>query len=116
MANILFAHPDQKLAGIYQRHLGRRATVDSVTDGLAALRYIKPSRPKLVVAECPLPLLSGLGLLRYLRRHPEYYDLPFIFLSNAAMPLEALDYGATGWWPQSDYHPRKFAETILPYL
>jgi two-component system, chemotaxis family, sensor kinase CheA len=103
--HILFIHPDQKLASIYHRHLGQHFSLDSAQDGLTGLRKIKLHRPRLIISDYDLPYMSGLSLLQYVRQHPEMCATPFIFLTNAAMPDDALGLGATAWLRQGEHGP-----------
>jgi CheY-like chemotaxis protein len=110
--SVLFIHPDQKLVGIYQRHLHPHFKVDSAHDGLSGLRMIKSHRPRIIVSDLNLPFMSGLALLDFVRSHPEMYATPFLFLTEAPMPEEALGLGATAWLKQKDHGP----EQLLPHI
>lgn len=112
MPGILLIHADQKLAAIYQKHLEPHFNVDSAHDGLSGLRLIKHLKPRLIISDLDLPFMSGLALLQFVRKHPEMYATPFIFLSNASMPHEALNLGASAWLNQQEHSP----EHLLPYV
>jgi phosphoserine phosphatase RsbU/P len=112
MPGILLIHPDQKLMGIYQRHLKPHFMVDSAHDGLTGLRMIKDRRPRVIVSDVNLPYMSGLALLSFVRNHPEMFATPFLFLTDAPMPEEALGLGASGWLTQSEHGP----EQLLPHI
>jgi two-component system response regulator MtrA len=60
-----------------------------VADGVDALHAIRESKPNLIVLELTLARLSGLDLLRVLRRTPGLCDLPAIILTAVVDP-EAL--------------------------
>jgi two-component system chemotaxis response regulator CheY len=102
MSRILFIHPDVKLVDIYRRHLDPHFNVDSAQDGLAGLKKIKSFGPRLIVSDYNLGHLSGLALLQYVRRHPQMFATPFIFLTHAEMPHDALGLGASGWVSQKE--------------
>ena len=54
-------------------------------NGALGLQAILDHRPDLVVCDCLMPMMSGIELLQTLRRdHPDYDDVPFIFLSAHA--------------------------------
>lgn len=112
MSKIVLIHPDAKLAAIYQRHLEPHFNVDSAHDGLTGLRLIKHSKPRLIISDLDLPYMSGLALLEYVRNHPEMYNTPFVFLSNSAMPHDALNLGASAWLNQKEHAP----EHLLPHI
>jgi CheY-like chemotaxis protein len=116
MPNILFIHPDRKLAGIYQNHLSNHFTIDSAHDGLTGLRKIKITRPKMIISDYQLPYMSGLALLQFVRKHPEMFATPFLFLTHSAMPDEALGMGATAWLKQSEYGPEQLLRQVLREL
>lgn len=105
MRRILFAHPDQKLTEIYTSHIRSHFGVDSVTDGLAAVRHLKLHSPIAIVSDYELPGLSGLGLLRFIRTSPILFALPFVFLTRHEDNALALSQGATDWLDIKDSHP-----------
>jgi two-component system, chemotaxis family, chemotaxis protein CheY len=112
MPHILFIHPDQKLVDIYHRHLSPHFTIDSAHDGLAGLRKIREGKPKVIVSEHDLPMMSGMAILKYVRNHPDHHMTPFIFLTNSLMPDDALGLGASAWLRQSELSP----EQLLPHI
>ena len=97
MHKVFFAHPDPKFVALYRQRLRPHFAFDSAHDGLAALRQIRLLRPDLIVSDFHLPLLSGLSLLRYVRRDSDIFATPFIFLSDHPDAAEALGAGATEW-------------------
>jgi CheY-like chemotaxis protein len=112
MPHILFIHPDHKLIGIYQRHLGSHFTIDSAHDGLSGLRKIKYSKPRMIISENELRFLSGLALLKFVRSHPVMHRTPFIFLTNSIMPDEALGLGANAWLNQQEHGPEQLFQHL----
>jgi CheY-like chemotaxis protein len=113
MHHLLFVHPDHKLIGIYQKHLGQHFSIDSASDGLAGLRKIKTYKPKMIISEYQLPFMSGLALLQFVRNHPEMYATPFLFLTNDSMPTEALGMGANAWLKQSEHNPEQLLHHVF---
>lgn len=113
MSKILFIHPDVKLIDIYRRHLGQSFYVDSAHDGLSGLRKIKSFNPRLIVSDYELEHLSGLALLQFVRRHPQMFATPFIFLTHSNMPHEALELGASGWVNQKE---QQGVENLLAHI
>jgi DNA-binding response OmpR family regulator len=112
MPGVLLIHPDQKLMGIYRRHLEPHFRVDSAHDGLTGLRMIRQMRPRVIVSNVDLPYVSGLALLSHVRSHPEMSATPFLFLTDALMPDDALGLGASAWLRQKDHGP----EQLLPHI
>jgi len=59
--------------------------VIEASNGALGLQAVLDQRPDLVVCDCLMPVMSGIELLQTLRRdHPDYDDVPFIFLSAHA--------------------------------
>lgn len=50
-------------------------------DGQPALTYCTSAPPDLVVLDCMLPGISGLGVLRRMRVHPATIDVPVVMVS-----------------------------------
>lgn len=115
MPSVLFIHPDQKLVGIYERHFKPYFMVDSAHDGLTGLRMIKDRKPRVIVSDVHLPYMSGLALLTFVRNHPEMFATPFLFLTEATMPDEALGLGASGWLKQSEHGPEQLLNKLMQH-
>ncbi len=116
MIRVLFAHPDEKLSQIYSRSMQPHFTVDSVQDGLSALRKIKLNTPSLIVSEYQLPVISGIALLRFVRQEPAYSHIPFVFLTNHHDNSEALNFGANDWLDLSLSHPDLLLDRVYHHL
>jgi two-component system, OmpR family, alkaline phosphatase synthesis response regulator PhoP len=67
----------------------QRAGYDVVCafDGQEALEQVALQKPDLVVTDCQMPRLDGLGLVRHLRSRPETCDLPIIMLTAKGLEL-----------------------------
>jgi len=60
-------------------------TVYPAENGQSGLEVILRERPDLVISDITMPVLDGLGLLAAIRsQHPEFADMPFVFLSALA--------------------------------
>lgn len=116
MIPILFIHSDPVLVKLYQTHFNSHFVFDSAYDGLAAIRKIRLNKPKIVVSDYTLPKLSGLGVLKFLRQHPELYPTPFIFLTNHHDTQSGLNHGANGWLKQSDTAPEDLFQHAISLL
>ena len=55
-------------------------------EGQSALTHCTASPPDLVVLDCMLPGISGLGVLRRLRVHPATIDVPVVMVSAFSEP------------------------------
>jgi CheY-like chemotaxis protein len=57
-------------------------------------------RPDMIVLDINMPEVSGLDLLEFLRRRPEWKNLPVVMLSSEAADVtvdEAMELGADGY-------------------
>lgn len=85
---VLIADGDPVTANWLKSILEREGcTVETVSDGGAALRKIAQELPDFLVLEAVLPDGDGLEIIRYLRKEPIYRDLHVIILSRG----EAVD-------------------------
>src|SRR5688500_16472685 len=57
--------------------------VTAAADGIEALRTLRGIRPGVMVLDLALPRLSGLDVLRVMRRSEEFRDLPVIVLTSS---------------------------------
>lgn len=55
--------------------------------GEEAWREIQRQRPDILIADCQMPQLDGLGLVRRIRATPEIADLPIIMLTAKGFEL-----------------------------
>ena len=63
-----------------------------------AISSITAAHPDLVVLDIMMPDVSGLEVLRYMRRDPDLMDIPVILVSAKSMPAdiqEGMDAGAS---------------------
>jgi CheY-like chemotaxis protein len=114
--SFLFIHPDPVLSRLYQTHFSPHFTFDSAQDGLSALRKIRLTSPSVIVSEYVLPNLSGLGVLKFIRNHPELHKTPFIFLTNHPDVHLGLSHGANGWFNHQETTPTEVLEHVIKAL
>lgn len=62
--------------------------VTCAADGIEALRTMRASRPGMVLLDLTLPRLSGLDVLRVIRRSEEFRELPVIVLTGSTDPAD----------------------------
>ena len=80
----------------------RRAgySIESVTDGVAALEAIRRQRPRLVVLDVMLPKRSGFEVLKQIRADAATHDLPVMILTAKGQAQDrqiAEDLGASSF-------------------
>ena len=66
----------------------------------AAQTLLTGERPDVLVLDINMPEVSGLDLLEFLRRRPEWKNLPVVMLSSEAADVtvdEAMELGADGY-------------------
>lgn len=113
---ILFIHPDVKLTRLYEPMLARHFAFDSAHDGLTGLRKIRLIQPRVIISDYQLPFLSGLALLRFVRRSPQLGSTPFIFFSDHHVVPDALSLGANDWINSSFSSPELLINKIYNHL
>ena len=66
-----------------------------------AIGTIRAEMPDLVILDIMMPDVSGLEVLRYMRREPELQNIPVILVSAKSMPAdiqEGMDAGASRYF------------------
>jgi DNA-binding response OmpR family regulator len=116
MRDIVLVHSDQKLSDIYARRLGLNFRIHPAFDGISGLRLIKATRPHMLITQHELPWLSGLGLLKYVRKHPVMAPMPVIILSHKPAEPEALKWGANEWIRVKDMTLDQVVDRVMKHL
>jgi two-component system phosphate regulon response regulator PhoB len=110
-SQILVVDDEPDIAALVAYHLARASyRVRTATDGAEALRAVETQVPDLIVLDLMLPGLSGLDVLRELRRRPETTALPVILLTARREEkdrIEGLEIGA------DDYVAKPFSPQEL---
>jgi len=74
--------------------------VVQANDGAEGLAKAQATPVDMVVTDLNMPVMNGLGLIRELRKLPNYRGVPILFLtteSDAELKKQAKEAGATGW-------------------
>lgn len=116
MHKIFIAHSDPKLINLYHPYLKRHFSLDSAQDGLMAMRKIRLIQPRLIISDYHLPLLSGLGLLKFIRSRSELQHIPFLFLTDHFDPSLALSEGANDWISRQSATPDILISKIYHHI
>jgi PAS domain S-box-containing protein len=96
-ARILLADDNADMREYVKRILAPHWTVETASDGRAALDAVQTSLPDLLITDVMMPRLDGFELLRELRADPRTRRLPVILLSARAgeeSRIEGLQEGA----------------------
>ena len=84
MARVLIADDNADMRSYIRELLEGQYSVETVSDGEAALESARRAVPGLIVSDIMMPRLDGFQLLRALRADPELRDVPVILLSARA--------------------------------
>lgn len=60
---------------------GYRIHVETAVNGREGLAKIKKSRPNLIVSDIMMPVMDGMEFLQEVRKNPDWFSIPFIFLT-----------------------------------
>lgn len=87
VALVVVAEDDDDIRSIVVRVLRRSGhEVVDAADGAAALEAVRLHRPRALVTDLDMPVMSGAELCAALRADPELCDLPVIFVSGSLLP------------------------------
>ena len=102
MKNIWIVDDDQEMAGavtLMLKLLGH-STRHFLNARLAAKELLDGNRPDLLLLDISMPEVTGIMMLEFVRRRPEWNDLPVMMLSSEATDTqvdEAYKLGADGY-------------------
>ncbi|MBN2147427.1 MAG: response regulator [Anaerolineales bacterium] len=102
MASIWFVDDDKEMSeaiGLMLRVIDH--TMRSFTEARLAVRALtQGERPDLLLLDISMPEISGIDMLEFIRRKPEWRNLPIVMLSSEAFDAQidrALALGADGF-------------------
>lgn len=121
MAKILLVEDDPMIAEIYQRKFESAGfSVINAKTGKEVLKYALQEKFDLVLLDMVLPEMSGMEVLKELRKSGEYpRDLRVVIFSNlnqAEVQDEALKLGADGFIGKTEYAPSELVVQIQKML
>jgi CheY-like chemotaxis protein len=94
---VLIADDDPVVLSVYREGLSKLGLeVETVGDGLAAVRMLQKAKPDILVLDLDMPLLSGVDVLKFIRSSSRLHDLPVIVLSNSYAQDLAREAAAVG--------------------
>jgi len=102
MRRVWIVDDDQEMAHAMgmMLELLKYQTISFLNARSAAQNLLAGERPDLVLLDINMPEVSGLDLLEFLRRRPEWKSLPVVMLSSEAADVtvdEAMELGADGY-------------------
>ena len=109
-ARVLVADDNRDMRAYLRRLLRPGYRVDTVGDGLAALRAARADPPDLVIADVMMPVMDGLELVAELRVDPRTARVPVLLLSALAAPASSVQGLAAG---ADDYLVKPFSAAEL---
>lgn len=117
MAKIMLVEDDPMIAEIYQKKFESSGfEVVNATTGKEVLKLAKEEKFDLILLDLVLPEISGMDVLKKLRKSEEYgNDLKVIIFSNLDKrehEKEARENGADGFISKSEFNPSKLVVEI----
>ena len=120
MAKILLVEDDSFIADIYKKKFESSGfEVLNITNGRAVLKAVDDQHFDIILLDLVIPEMSGLEVLRELRgpRYPA--GLPIVIFSNLSNPEDrelAVQLGANGFIPKTDFSPSQVVDEVNRYL
>jgi DNA-binding response OmpR family regulator len=117
---ILLVDDDQLLLQMYEQRLAHdEFRVITATNGEACLRVLEQCTPGAIVLDLVMPGLDGFDVLRRLKQHPGWRDIPVLVFSNRGAPEDieaALGLGATDYIVKTQSTPSDLVEKVETML
>lgn len=121
MIRIVAIEDDILLGRMYSKKLEEAGyKVEMFGDGKKALNSIKKKPPILVISDVMLPGMSGIDILRELKKSKATKKIPFVFLSNLSKPdldiQKGLELGAISYLLKVEMTPEEIVAKIKEYI
>jgi CheY-like chemotaxis protein len=117
---ILFIEDDQIFGNVYRNKLlGDGFEAEVAYDGETGLDALRQFRPDAILLDLILPRMTGLEVLRKIRKEPDFGNLPIVVFTNtylSSMVQEAWKAGATKCLAKADCSPREVLKTLHSIL
>ena len=120
MAKILLVEDDSFIADIYKKKFESSGfEVLNITNGRSVLKAVADQKFDIILLDLVIPEMSGLEVLKELRgpRYPA--GLPIVIFSNLSNPEDrelAVELGANGFIPKTDFSPSQVVDEVNRYL
>jgi CheY-like chemotaxis protein len=116
MKKILLIEDDQIVANVYRNKLSVEGyQTEAALDGESGLELLHSFQPDAIVLDLMLPKMSGVEVIREIRREAEFSKLPIIVFSNTYLTnlvQEAWKAGATKCISKINCSPKDFLELV----
>lgn len=121
MAHVAIIEDDVLLNRMYSGKLKAEGfEVDAYEDGKKALAGIQKNPPQLVLSDIMLPGMSGLDILRELKKDKKTKNIAYLFLSNLSRSNQdiqnGLELGAIGYLLKADLTPDEIVAKVKEYI
>ncbi len=117
---ILLVDDDHLLLQMYEQRLASNDfDVITAANGEACLRALEQATPKAIVLDLVMPGLDGFDVLRRLKEHPTWRDIPVLVFSSRGAPEDidtALDLGAAGYIVKTQSTPSDVVDKVSALL
>ncbi len=116
MKKILIIEDDQIVANVYRNKLaveGYQAEVAS--DGESGLKVMRTFQPQLIILDLMLPTISGVEVIREIRKEPDFIKTPIIVFSNTYLTnliQDAWRAGANKCLSKASCSPKDFIDVV----
>ena len=116
MKKILIIEDDQIVANVYRNKLaveGYQAEV--AADGESGLKVMRTFQPQLIILDLMLPTISGVEVIREIRKEPDFIKTPIIVFSNTYLTnliQDAWRAGANKCLSKSSCSPKDFIDVV----
>jgi len=94
-----------KVANIYKNRLAQENHDVKIAVDVQAVNMIMAEKPDLVLLDILMPKVNGLSILREIKAQNEFFDIPFLVLTNVEEAQEvqqAIELGASGYLVKAD--------------
>jgi len=116
MKKILIIEDDQIVANVYRNKFSLEGfDVDIAHDGVSGLESIRTFRPDAVVLDLMLPKMTGVDLMKQVRKDESFGKLPIIVFSNTYltnMVQDAWKAGATKCLSKANCTPKQLLDVV----
>jgi len=117
---VLLVEDNDFIRNMYQLKLAKAdLTVVEAVDGQMALDKIAEHKPDVVLLDLMMPNVSGIDVLKNLKKQGIIPSLPVIVLTNVMDPQtieEAKQLGARDYIVKTDLTPSQVVEKLQPFL